>query len=1521
MKNKNKNLKWIFTLGTLTLLAFFVFAGIFYVKKNLENIVNYALTKGLNYNIQVGKVNISSLGKITATNVKLKDKKGKPVFDIPEVEIKYTIKDIMEGRYVNELWAKNPIVHLTIYEIKKLNIMDALNLYEPKKDTGKQSPLQYVKVSGGTLYYEDVSYKKPINIKIQKLDGFIDLKKKFNLFFEGNDFEDEKQYYSFGMEEYKEKKYEFKLSLENVEIRDELLQYAYDDLETITYKSGRADLNLTFGDKGVEARAFVNKGVLHYHFLKDDLKNLQASINFEKGNLEIFANAKLTKYPFNFKLNKKGTKLGIFFDSKNVDIKYILDNLPQKEFYKDLIGNVDVLEGQLVFNDFTKERAPLELFAKSKKISYLEHTLKEGKLNLDFNYDKMIFNIKNLECLYENIKNPEYFVNLKTKLKGVYENDKLKFDYAFTNLDSFIKNTNFNGKFVYDLKKEKIEVKNTDKKYPFDFFYDLKTTDISILGNFIESIDFTTEKLKNNLVSGNVDIKYNIKNAQVKKALGNLKISNDTFFKDMNISFENFGDEIFINELTGTRGDSSLKATGSINTKTMEYSAQVDEAIIKSIDFPYLKEISYLKDLPDFNLVTSFYIAGKGKEFIADINEAVLTTINSRMKAKGIINTKTMEYNVEVFEASINNKDFNFLEDAPNFYVNTNFNILGKDKEFKVNYTANIEKLEYGVLLNNTNFEGVLEYKNNEIFGNAEGYSKEAVYGDLKFKDLYLRLSFDNNKVIIDQILNTNLFVKGTYGINDGLLDLDYELKEYDLEKIKASKYNITGHISKMYGKIKDSLVNPTVSINLEKSFLNYNNTENAVVQGRLKLENHVINLQDFYLKENRVTGTVDLEKEILNLKANLLENNLNSYYKDNNAKYRVIGVVNVWGEYKDLRAVAQVNLDSIYYKGKKIPDLFLKLSYVNGDLNNIKNSGKINLTELRILGDNGFNLMEADGHLDLFTKEFKLKLGNENIAIKDIEYLVNDYKLSGKLNLSLEAEGNLDGKVDYNVNLKSTGLNYNNIVMDKINTKIKGNEKKLTVEYLEMNYGTNVLNAQGDFNIEKNTYDFSIKAKDVDLGILNLFLSQKVKDISGKADVDIILKTENSLGTLELKNAGLQSLDKSIILSNLNSKIELNIEGIKIKSFTGSLNNGTILLDGYLKIPKFTEELMVNPIASLKDYNLSIKLDDVDYRYEKTVLINVDTDLNFSNNLLTGDILINRGNIYKLPTVTKNEKETVIGFDANLEINTGEGIYFSADNIPLVEDIELKIEGGGILEIKNNRISFIGKMLSEDGALTFNNSIFAVSNGIIIFDGINEYFPKVNPSLAIKAQTKIASEEIYITISGYYNTLALDLQSSSGLSTLDITNLLLFKTSSNTSMNSFVKDILDKQFNEELFSPLSRELEKLLNISKVKFSSKILKLDDETLSLNPDILLGAELEIGNSLYKDSIFWNVKAQFSDEKSGEFIGGNAWLDYRSNKNLAWRLGIENDKKIENLNKPNYYLGIDFKYQMDSIFKNK
>lgn len=78
MKDNNKKRIKVFTLVTLGLVVLFLFfAGGYYIKKNLENIVNYAINKGLDYNLKIENIETNKFGTLTGRNIILNDKKDK----------------------------------------------------------------------------------------------------------------------------------------------------------------------------------------------------------------------------------------------------------------------------------------------------------------------------------------------------------------------------------------------------------------------------------------------------------------------------------------------------------------------------------------------------------------------------------------------------------------------------------------------------------------------------------------------------------------------------------------------------------------------------------------------------------------------------------------------------------------------------------------------------------------------------------------------------------------------------------------------------------------------------------------------------------------------------------------------------------------------------------------------------------------------------------------------------------------------------------------------------------------------------------------------------------------------------------------------------------------------------------------------------------------------------------------------------------------------------------------------------
>ena len=99
--------------------------------------------------------------------------------------LKYSLKDILQKRYVSEMVLESPIVNLEITNVKDTNIMSALNLDKKKKSNSK-SPIREIKIKDGILNYLESSYERKINISANKVNGIIDMNNLFRLDLKGN---------------------------------------------------------------------------------------------------------------------------------------------------------------------------------------------------------------------------------------------------------------------------------------------------------------------------------------------------------------------------------------------------------------------------------------------------------------------------------------------------------------------------------------------------------------------------------------------------------------------------------------------------------------------------------------------------------------------------------------------------------------------------------------------------------------------------------------------------------------------------------------------------------------------------------------------------------------------------------------------------------------------------------------------------------------------------------------------------------------------------------------------------------------------------------------------------------------------------------------------------------------------------------------------------------------------------------------------------------------------------------------
>lgn len=1461
MKDLIRKYKRIFAMFSIIILCYFGISLYITLRYNFNEVVRVVVRDILEYNIEFTSVSLTPT-RLNIHNIKLKDKEGNLVMEAPKAYLKYNIKDALRGYFISEILVEDPEVYLVLYNKYFTNITDALGIdleeeEEPDKKKSEYSPLKSVRVVNGKLHYKDISYEDPIEMDIDHLEGGLTLiKKKVKLSFEGVGAEDNREKLRFTLDTGGEET-EFGIKGDNIRIRDELLQYSYEDEGMITYKGGRANLDLSIKGSKIYGYTYVSDAKLEYEELLAQATNIDMEGYYNGDRIELIGNGKVEDNRIEFTLDKAGDKLDINFKGKNINSKDILNNLKRYEI-EGVEGIISYAEANLSF-DLTRDDSNMEIktYLRSNKLTYNNNELEELKGELVFNKleDKLYFNDLTLLGTFNQFQ--LFPIKSKLNLSGTYDFDKLYLKYEIDNKGSFFKQKALKGELEYIQSKELLKISNKSEDFVMELNLDFLEGDIALNTYISDELSIDNDRYRSK-VKGEIDLDYNYKTRTLKKSKGNLLLTKGTYFDNVKILFHEEKGKLIIEEFSLAEGESAFDLKGELDPKDLSYKGELNGVKIDS------------------------------KNFVAD-------------------------------------------KKYPELLLNGNIKFEGKEKDIKAKYDIEVENFLYYLQFKGMKVKGDFSYIDEKPKGTLKGYTDEFIYNPIDFKDLYLEFDLDNDELYIKHVKNRYIYLNGVYNLKKNYLDLDYSLTDYELSKLKLNTDVLQGKLGNLYGKVKGNLENPYLTVTLDNSTLNIDNREKVKVGGNISFEGYKLYLNEFNFKKNLISGTIDFEKNTLDLKVNLLESDLNKYYGDNNVKYRAIGQLNLWGEFDNLRAVSSVNIDNIYYRGEKLPDFFAKFSYTGGSLYEPLESGKISLTSLKLLGDKDSKLLEAKGYLDISTKEFKFSMDNQQVNISTLEYLFEDFNFKGEILLDLNIQGILNGDIDYNFDIKSAALSYNDIEIDKLEGKIYGDKEKVHIDYINMEYDNNKLVSKGEFDIENLTYNFTMNGKNIDLEILNLFLFGQASNIGGSADVDVIISNEKTEGILKIEDGSISTLDKTFNFEDINTELIFTQKGVEVKELTGLLNGGDFRVEGYYNLPELTEEVLLDKTLLLKDYGFDIEIDKMNYVYEKSVVLTISSDLAIENNNVTGDVVINNGKVLKLPSGSEEEKSVISedekdsslidAFYVKLNVNTEEGILFNADNIPLVEDIELNIEGGGILEIKKGEIYFTGRLITEEGVVTFNETYFEVSSGIIVFDNASEAFPNVNPSIALSSQTKINNEEIYINISGYYDSLQLNLSSSSGLSEEDITTLLLFKSLEDTdvTVNQVVKDILDRQLGEQIFNPISKEIERILNVSKVKISSNILSTEEDEIRVKENIILGAEIEIENPLYEDFVFWNLKAKFSDEESGQVDSFDLWLDYKINKNLSWVLGIERlENSSVNTDENNYHLGIDFKFDKKSIF---
>lgn len=378
--------------------------------------------------------------------------------------------------------------------------------------------------------------------------------------------------------------------------------------------------------------------------------------------------------------------------------------------------------------------------------------------------------------------------------------------------------------------------------------------------------------------------------------------------------------------------------------------------------------------------------------------------------------------------------------------------------------------------------------------------------------------------------------------------------------------------------------------------------------------------------------------------------------------------------------------------------------------------------------------------------------------------------------------------------------------------------------------------------------------------------------------------------------------------LKNLNGDIILDKGMLKIEKFKGNLNNGDINLKGYFEAERAIKQLLGENFEKI-DYNLSLEGKNITYSYEDYFNLNFDTKLNFRRNAVFGNVVINEGEISKiinedfgLITIVKNfirdflrrnksermvlegvknfrgtNREDISDLKINVRFNIDKGINIKVNKATnFFTNIQGTILGQGRLSGNLGKLNFLGETSIKDGEFALNGNKFTIDRAMILFNNRNEYIPDLNPDIVFSTNSIINNKNLEVTLTGQARNLTFIVKSGNEVSVNSLDSVLngtgIGEDGSN-NVSILFTNIIGGQISDIVINPIVGVL-RAVGFSNLNVRSSILaeekKKDFEDEST---MNFGAYIEAESPIYKDKLFWKVKANFMNDTDNEETGTN------------------------------------------------
>lgn len=1270
------------------------------------------------------------------------------------------------------------------------------------------------------------------------------------------------------------------------------------------------------------------------HEISQYVKGVNGYVKFYNDyNTELKFEGKNEKEEYGFSFSNLEKKYDLYITANNIKMN---DYLFQYGY--DSEGEINNIDGTASINLRINEDG---FFGKGKllkgKARYndLNADIKDVDLNLDFLGEKIIIlgsykvdeNDGNFNLKYESGKGVDIkfgFKNITYEMARKYKYlDELGLDLSNLLFDYTDINLNYKDKLKVNI--DFLSAQGTEKNnFIFkdikgNFIYENKEMKLE---NLYSKVFFKEKRLEKEIIT---NLKYKDREGQVKfniignkdELLSNIKLG--FYFQLLDYGFRFKLDSNIID----------LSAQYNYDDKNIYFNQKENFSAKYNFENSELTDVSGKLKANFGNNNIDIKIKDNTKtniDFIASITEED----KKSGKIYGNLDLKNLDYVVEADLKNLNIKEYS---------KEITGNIKGKVIGRRANIYGDLmlEDLSLKDNLRDTTVEGVsgkVGLFNNEKFGfDFIGEISNIKLSEYIFSGFKTNFRYRDSKFEIIDFKNRYINLAGYYNNITSKADFKFNIKNLNnkILKVKDYVYEIPEINGEIYGKIR----NLFAEINVKKGkieaykdiFLDFNGKINynsgLVYSENIKIDDNLLKFK-YLLKE---------KKGEYNFK--IFERRLSDFIK--NGKIRVIGETtgkisedNVNGEFKG-------SLNEFYYNGKKMPIIKLKGNY---------NNSLIKFSEIDALDEDENSFISMFGNVDLDKKRVDFKLKEHFIEINNL-LKTNKYEIKGNLNVEGYARGPFDNII---YELKGNGgkVEYKDSKIENILFTLTGNKEKLKLNNFKILSNDSQLVGNGDYNLNTKKYNLDLESNEIKLDILNIFLEKYgLENIEGNGKINFKIIDNEPTGKIKVNNFKLEDLKHGIYLKNLSGDIELNNDNLLINKFSGKLNDGDINIKGKIENINSINNILENSFDNIK-YNLVLDGKNINYSHKNYADFNFNTRIEIMEKYLFGNVTINSGKIknilkddFGLIKILKNyirkkrmdenilldEKATrsISSFanstNINISFNIENGVDLDAyKTTNYITFLKGKVFGNGILKGNLEKLNFFGETSIKDGEFLLSGNKFTIDKALILFNNRDEYIPDINPNIVFSTSSIINTKPFEVSLVGPSKNLTFSVRSGDKISVNSLDSVLSGEEQEKTTKSTaiFLTNTVGGQVSNMILNPIVDVLRNSLGLSGLRVSSSLVAKESES-KLDEEMLFGAYLEAEMPLYKDKIYWKIKANFledeeknvNDRKYG-LVNYDTNVYNRINKNLSFGIGAQKlkDEIKEGYNDMNYYIEMKF-----------